>query len=422
MFKGEIISVGSELLLGQIVNTNSQYISMKMSEIGCSIYFHVDVGDNPHRLKEVILQAQLRSNLIIFIGGLGPTNDDITKEVFAEINNKRLILDNDTYERIVKYFNQRKILMTDNNIKQAMVIEESTVLPNDFGLAAGIRIKIDDIYYVFLPGPPSEMKPMVDNYLIPWLKTLNKDTVFFSEVMRFAGIGESALEEIIIDIIEKQKNPTVALLAEEGEILVRLTAKAKNEKEALNIIKPIENEINNRLMKYHFGNGDKSLEQTVFELLNKFNLTISISESCTGGLVGESITRFSGSSSVYYGGIICYNDKIKNKILNVPLATIESEGSVSQEVAATLAENTLKLFNTDIAVSITGIAGPKSIDNKPIGLIYIAISEKRKNTEVYQVNFSGNRKVIRSRAAKYVFYYLWCKLNKKNTIIYEIGE
>ncbi|MGD9677202.1 MAG: competence/damage-inducible protein A [Vulcanibacillus sp.] len=415
MLKGEIISVGTELLLGQITNTNSQYISKRMSEIGCSLYFQVNVGDNPERLTEVILQAQRRSNLIIFIGGLGPTMDDITKEVFSKIIKRNLVLDKYTYEKLLKYFHQRNIEMTGNNIKQAMIIEGSTVLPNDFGLAVGIRIKVGSIHYVFLPGPPSEMKPMVDNYLVPWLKTLNISSTFFSTVMRFAGINESAVEEKIIDIIRKQKNPTIASLVDEGEVLIRLTAKTENEQEALKIIKPIEIEIDKRLKEYHFGNGNERLELKVIKLLKTSNLTISVSESCTGGLVGESITRYSGSSSVYSGGVICYNNEIKNKILNVPLPTLASKGSVSPDVAIILAENTLKLFNTDFGVSITGIAGPTTIEDKPIGLIYIAIAEKGRNTEVYEINLAGNRRTIQNNAAKYVYYYLWCKLYKNFT-------
>ncbi len=409
MFRGEIISVGTELLLGQISNTNSQYISKRMAEIGCSIYFHVTVGDNSDRLGDVITQATSRSNLIVFTGGLGPTHDDITKEVFCKIVNKNLILDEFTYKKMVQYFQERNITMSKNNKKQAMVIEACTIFFNENGLAPGMGIKIDDIYYIFLPGPPTEMNPMLDNYVIPWLKNIIGNMVILSETMRFVGIGESTLDEKISDLIEGQDNPTVALLAEEGEVLVRLTAKGENNQEALNFIKPVEDEIHKRLAKYHYSNGVNSIEYVVLDLLKRLNLTISISESCTGGLVGDLITRHSGSSSVYKGGVICYNNSIKIKILNVPLEILNSKGAVSKEVAKALAENTAKIFNTDLGVSITGIAGPRSVENKPVGLIYIGIAEKNK-TKIYQLNLSGKRTTIKTRAAKHVFYYLWCIL------------
>lgn len=416
MFKGEIISIGTELLLGQITNTNSQYISARMAEIGCPIFYHVTIGDNQDRLEKVINQTLTRSNLIIFTGGLGPTHDDITKEVFAKIINKELILDELSYKRIVQYFHQRNISMSVNNKKQALVIEGSTVFLNDNGLAPGMGVKFKDSYFIFLPGPPDEMKAMLDNYVIPWIKELIGNVVFLSKTMRFVGIGESNIDEKIIDLLEVQDNPTIALLADDGEVSVRLTAKGKNNQEALSYIKPIENEIHNRLAKYHYSNDIGPIEFVLIHFLKKNNLTISSAESATGGLIGDSITKHPGSSSVYLGGIISYSNIIKNQILNVPLEMINNYGAVSKEVAKSMAENVANSFNTDIGISVTGIAGPEPIENKPVGLIYIGISFKGDETKVYQLNLSGKRSAIKDRAVKYAFYYLWSILKEKKII------
>lgn len=414
LFKGEIIAVGTELLLGQIANTNAQYISQKMAEIGVPIYYHVTVGDNAERLKAVITQAQKRSNLIILIGGLGPTQDDITKDVTAELLNKEMVLDIPSYDKIVQYFEQRNITMTENNKKQAMVIDGSTIFPNNYGLAAGVGIKVDKIHYIFLPGPPFEMKPMLDQYVVPWIKEGYHGQTFYSKVMRFTGIGEAALEDVIIDLIEKQSNPTIAPLANDGEVTIRLTAHAENKDSAIALIQPLEKEIHKRLEKYHFGFGEENIELVVFKLLKDLGLTISVSESCTGGLVGSRFTSISGSSSVYHGGVICYNNDIKHSILQVPFEVIEIQGAVSAEIAKILAENTLKLFNSDLAISITGIAGPNSIEDKPVGLIYIGISETGKDTIVKELNLSGNRRFIQRRAVKFLYYYLWYILKDRS--------
>ncbi len=413
MLNGEIISVGTELLLGQIANTNAQYISQKMAEIGIPIYYHIAVGDNPDRLEGTIHQAYNRSNLIVFTGGLGPTQDDLTKEVAAKIMNKEMILDEANYKKIIHFFEQRQLEMTENNKKQAMVLEGSTIFPNDHGLAVGLGIEEQGLIYIFLPGPPSEMKPMLDHYVLPWLKEKNKGHTFYSTVMRFTGIGESSLEEAMIDLINNQSNPTIAPLANEGEVTIRLTAHGKDEREAKALIKPIEDEIHRRFERFHYADGESSIEEIVFHHLNNLNLTIAISESCTGGLVGSKLTAIPGSSAVYHGGVICYDNGIKNKILQVPLEVLENHGAVSKETAKLLAENTLKLFKTDIAVSITGIAGPNTVENKKVGLVYIGIGETGKETIVKEIHLSGNRKVIQHRTSKYVFYFLWDILKER---------
>lgn len=413
MLKGEIIAVGTELLLGQIANTNAQYVSKKMAEIGVPIYFHVTVGDNEKRLAEAIQQAQARADLLIFIGGLGPTQDDLTKETAAKLLNKKMVLDQATYDKIVSFFANRGIIMSENNKKQAMVLEESTVFPNDFGLAAGIGLSLAGINYCFLPGPPSELIPMVDKYLLPWLKKLFQGNVFYSQILRFSGIGEALLEETIIDLIEKQTNPTVAPLANDGEVTIRLTASAKNEEEAQALIAPVEKEILSRLQKYHYGNGDDSIEQEVYKILRKNGLTLSFAESCTGGLISSQFTAISGSSEVYKGGIVCYQDEIKQQIVKVKPETLKKHGAVSPETAASLAEGCSELFGSDIALAITGVAGPNALEDKPVGLIYLAISEKGQSTKVREVKFAGNRQYIQNRAARFSFFIIWEYLNER---------
>lgn len=413
MFKGEIIAVGTELLLGQIANTNAQYISQKMAEIGVPIYFHHAVGDNSERLKDVILTANKRSNLVIFTGGLGPTQDDLTKEAAAEVLNINMVLDQPSYEKIVAFFQQRKTVMTENNKKQAMVLEGSTVFPNDQGLAAGVGIELNGITFIFLPGPPREMKPMLDNYVIPWVRERAQGVTFYSKVMRFFGIGEAALEEKVLDLIEKQDNPTIAPLANDGEITLRLTARAEDDEKAISLIEPVEAEIHRRLKHYHFGNGNDQIEKFVFRMLKEMKLTISVSESITGGLIGQKFTQMEGSSLVYHGGVICYTNQIKQQILHVPDEILKSKGAVSEDTARILSENTLDMFQTDFAMSITGIAGPETAEGKPVGLVYIGISEKGKETVVKELNLSGSRNFIQLRAAKYVFYYLWERLNER---------
>lgn len=413
MFKGEVITVGTELLLGQITNTNSQYISSEMAKKGIPVFFHVSVGDNSQRLKETLINAQKRSNLILITGGLGPTIDDITKEVLAEVINKELILHEPTYEKIQDYFSTRQVVMTDNNRKQAMVIEGSIIFPNDYGLAVGMGVENNDIIYLILPGPPSEMKPMLTKYVIPWIEKLHCKKIFFSKILRFAGIGESAVEEKLFDLLENQTNPTIAPLVDGGEVTIRLTAEAIDEKTAQRIINPLEIDIINRLDKYYFGSGDTQLEEVVINMLKEMNLTISTAESCTGGLVGSYFTKLEGSSSIYKGGIICYTNEIKNKILKVPLQVLKSEGAVSQETAKILAESILKISDSDIGISITGVAGPDSVENKPVGLIYIGISEKNKETSLYKLNLAGSRNTIQYRATKQTFFLLFQRLNHR---------
>ncbi len=296
-----------------------------------------------------------------------------------------------------------------------MVLEGCTVFPNHHGLAAGIGFEQEGIYYIFLPGPPSEMKPMLIESAIPWIQQVHQGNIFYSTVMRFIGIGESSLEERVIDLIEAQTNPTIAPLANDGEVTLRLTAQAKTQEEGIKLIQPVEAEIHRRSEPFHYSNGEEDIEHIIFHLLKESERTLSISESCTGGLVGSQLTKIPGSSKVYRGGVICYSNEVKHRILHVPENVLSEKGAISQETAQILSDETLKMFNTDFAISITGIAGPEPVEDKPVGLVYIGISEKDKETIVKEIRLSGSRQAIQTRAAKYAFYHLWQLLKDKSS-------
>lgn len=404
--RGEIISVGTELLLGQIANTNAQYISKKLAEIGIDVLYHTAVGDNHQRLKGILETAQSRSDLIIFTGGLGPTKDDLTKEAIASHLGKALVEDAPAMMKIEAYFTQRGIEMTENNRKQAQVIDQSTVLPNDHGMAPGMAVEAASIRYILLPGPPRELIPMFDHYAIPYLQSLfPEQQVVHSKVLRFFGIGESALEEKLLDLIDAQSNPTIAPLANEGEVTIRITAKARNIDEANELIQKIEMEIGSRVGEYIYGYNDDTLPRVTFRTLKKGALKLSLAESCTGGLLSQMITSISGSSEIYSGGVISYSSEAKSQLLHVSSALIEEHGTVSEECAKAMAKQAREALNADVALSVTGVAGPDPTENKPVGLVYIGLATPE-GTHSYRLNLSGTREGIQLKAAKYSLFYL----------------
>lgn len=406
MLRGEIISVGTELLLGQIANTNAQYISRKLAEIGVDVLYHTAVGDNHQRLKGILETAQSRSDLIIFTGGLGPTKDDLTKETIASHLGKTLVEDAPSMLRIQAYFTQRGIEMTENNRKQALVIDQSTVLPNDHGMAPGMAVEAAGIRYVLLPGPPRELIPMFDHYAIPYLQSLfPEQQVVHSKVLRFFGIGESALEEKLLELIEAQSNPTIAPLANDGEVTIRITAKARNIDEANQMIGKIEMDIQSRVGEYIYGYNNDSLQMVAFHALKKDALKLSLAESCTGGLLSHMITSIPGCSDIYSGGLISYSSEAKSQVLQVPSPLIAQHGTVSEECAKAMAAQARQVFHSDVALSVTGVAGPDPTENKPVGLVYIGLATPEA-VYSYRLNLSGTREGIQLRAAKYSLFYL----------------
>ncbi|WHY03485.1 competence/damage-inducible protein A [Neobacillus sp. DY30] len=403
----EIIAVGSELLLGQIVNSNARFISQQLAGLGINVFFHTVVGDNPDRLRSVIEIAEKRSNLIIFTGGLGPTKDDLTKETIARHLGKNLVMEQEALESIELYFKKANRVMTENNKKQALVLEDSIILPNHHGMAPGMMVEKGNCIYMLLPGPPKEMEPMFLRFGTAALsEQVKTDEKIVSRVLRFFGIGEAALETEILDLIEQQTNPTIAPLAADGECTLRITAKHQDLQKAETMLDEVEDKIRARVGQFVYGYDNTSLVAELMNVLQANNLTISAAESLTGGLFQQELTGVPGVSSVLKGGVVCYTNEVKKNVLKVKPETIEKYGVVSQECAKELAENVATLVATDVGISFTGVAGPDELEGKPVGTVYIGISIKGKETVVVKLELGGSREANQIRSVKYGCYHL----------------
>lgn len=395
--KCEIISVGTELLLGQIANTNSKFISEMLTTLGIDVYFQTNVGDNKSRLLECLKIASERSDLIILTGGLGPTIDDLTKETVAEFFSLRLIEDIDTKLKIQSYFERSKRNLTQNNYKQALFPEGAKILPNDNGTAPGFIIEKNKKIVVVLPGPPAELIPMFKNYVYSYLKPLS-DEIIVSKVIKMFGISESQVDEMVNNLLVSQ-NPTVAPLVGNGIVTLRITAKSDDPLKAKNMIDEYEKNIKKLLGEYIFGVDDDTLESVVLNLLKTKNLTLSTAESCTGGLLSKKITDIPGASEIFKFGAITYSNESKQEILGVSKNTIEKYGAVSEETAREMAVNVKDIAKTDYGLSITGIAGPSGgTPNKPVGLVYIGLAYKDA-VHIKKIISNGNRDKIRLNSA-----------------------
>lgn len=406
--RGEIIAVGTELLLGQITNTNARFLSEQLAKIGIDVYYHTVVGDNRNRLQQVVRQAASRSDLIVLCGGLGPTDDDLTREVVSDVISVPLALHEPTLARIQSFFNRLKRPMTDNNRKQAMVFAGGTVFPNDNGTAPGLAISTGDRHYILLPGPPRELTPMFHEQVRPYLqKLLPQDAVVHSRVLHFMGIGESLLETKISDLIERQSNPTVAPLAKEGEVTLRLTAKAATAKQAEALIRSVEIPIRERIGQYLYGVDVPSLAHIVVSRLTETKQTVAVAESCTGGFLSSLFTSVPGSSAVFKSGVVCYSAESKEQLLGVPAAVIDKYGTVSEEVARLLAENVREQARSDYGIGVTGVAGPEAVEGKPVGRVYVALARKVRPTVAKTLNLAGLRETIQRLAAKQAMFLLF---------------
>ena len=395
----ELISVGTELLLGNIVNTNTQFLAEKCALLGLTMYHQVTVGDNHDRLAEVIRTALKRSDVIILTGGLGPTEDDLTKEVCAEVMGFPLVEDTHTHERIEEYFrNNIYKVIPDNNWKQAIVPAGCIVLDNDNGTAPGLILEKYGKSAILLPGPPNELFPLFMNQVYPYLQKLQPE-VIRSQMVKICGVGESQVEDKILDLIDKQQNPTIATYAKTGEVHIRVTAKAATEEDAKKLVKPVVKEIKNRFGDYVYSTKEEeTLEQAVVRLLKKYELTVTTAESCTGGLLAGRIINVPGASEVYNEGFITYSNKAKRKYLDVSKSTLKKYGAVSEQTAREMATGGVFATDSDACVAVTGLAGPDGgSEEKPVGLVYIATYMKDKvNVQKYQ--FKGNRAKIREQA------------------------
>lgn len=369
----ELIAVGTELLLGNIANTNAQFLSKELSTLGINVFYHTVVGDNPQRLQEAVKVAKSRADIIITTGGLGPTCDDLTKQTLADAFGKQLLFHEASANRIKSYFDRLGRTMTENNYQQAMLPEGCTILENDRGTAPGCAFTEDNILVIMLPGPPFECEAMFLNQAAPLLRKLSEDMIV-SRTLRVYGIGESAAEALLRDQMNALTNPTLAPYAKGGEVELRITAKAKTEEEARRLIAPVEEEVRGILGDKIYGADVASLEEVCLDLLTKAGLTVSSAESCSGGLVSKRLTDLPGSSKVFLGGVVSYANSAKETLLGVPATLLEAEGAVSAPVAEAMAKGIRAALGSDLAVSTTGVAGPGPDERgNPAGLVYVAL-------------------------------------------------
>ncbi|TSB46471.1 competence/damage-inducible protein A [Alkalicoccobacillus porphyridii] len=409
----EIIAVGSELLLGQITNTNAQYLSKQLAEIGIDVYVHTVVGDNEKRLANSLELAAERADIVILTGGLGPTKDDLTKETAAAFCGRTLVHDEKALQSITDFFEKRKRPMTPNNKKQALVIEGSTVLTNHTGMAPGMLLETEKCTLVLMPGPPREMQPMFELELKPRLLD-GSGTAITSRVLRYFGIGESQLETDLEDLIDAQINPTIAPLAGNGEVKLRLTVKHTDADEAERMLDETEQLIQKRVGEFFYGYGEIGLMEQLAIQLKRAGQSISAAESFTAGMFTAGLTSYKGASEIFSGGLTAYSSEVKENMLQVSKETIRQSGVVSEACAMEMAENVRKLFSSDIGVSFTGVAGPDPQEGKEPGTAYIGIAGFKEEVLVFPLSLSGNRQAIRERAIKYSCFYLLNELKRWN--------
>ena len=401
----ELLAVGTELLLGNIVNSDAQELSRLLAAMGINVHYHSVVGDNPGRLKAAVELARSRADILITTGGLGPTCDDLTKQVLAEAFGKQLVFHEDCADTIRAYFGKIGRPMTENNLLQAWLPEGCDVLDNDWGTAPGCAFEAEGTYVVMLPGPPSECIPMFREKAAPWLGRLSEG-VISSRTLRIFGMGESRVESLLKDRMNELTNPTLAPYAKTGEVELRITAKAQTEAEAAALIAPVEEEVRALLGDLIYGADVGSLEEVVLGLLKEKGLTLGTAESCTGGLIAKRITDLPGSSAVLKGGIVSYANEVKMGVLGVPESLLKEQGAVCADVAKAMAQGARRVLGCDLAVSATGVAGPDSDDRgNPVGLVYVALAAED-GTWVKELNLSGakgQRDRVRAVAASHCF-------------------
>ena len=397
----EIIAVGTEILLGQIVDTNTRLVGQVLADLGIDVYYQTVVGDNEVRMRAAIDLAAKRSDLVILTGGLGPTKDDLTKQVVAAYLGKQLVEDEAAMLKIKRHFEISQRKMTANNRLQALYIEGSKPLANETGLAVG------DFYqaeqgpdFMLLPGPPSELRPMLFKVALPLLKqAYRQDQILSSRVLRFFGIGESQLASQLDDLIENQTNPTIAPYAKDNEVTLRLTASAKDEQEAQVLLDGLESKIAKRCGQYLYGYGDdNSLAQVVMTKLREKHLTITAAESLTGGQLQAALTSIPGASQAFMGGFVTYANYAKEKLLAITAEVIDEHGSVSEQTAILMAEQAKQKLGADVGVSLTGVAGPDSLEGQPVGTVWIGIAYRNKAGYAQKFHFPRQRKYVQARA------------------------
>ena len=390
----EIISVGTEVVTGDIIDTNAPYLSKELVSLGIDTMYRTSVKDDDKTILEVLNIAKKRADLIITIGGLGPTYDDFTKEEVAKVNGLKLVRSDKAEQKIRDYFDKTGRKMTDNNLRQADIIEGSLAIDNDNGTAPGILLEKDNKIFILFPGPPNELIPMFENKVKPYLK--DKTGKFILErCIKLSGIGESYVEEELKDLIDKDEKIIIATYAKVGEVHIKITSEGKTKQEAEEKLKPYFEKIQIRFSKYVYGYDDDTLPKKVVEYLKDKNLKVAFCESCTGGYISKTITDVPGASDVFDCGMVTYSNEIKARLAGVSPIALKNNGAVSEEVATQMAKGIRTLAKADIGISVTGIAGPGGgTEEKPVGLVYMGISTKN-TTVTKKLNFRGNREKIR---------------------------
>ena len=371
----EIIAVGTELLLGNIVNTNARDLSQALSAVGVNVFYHTVVGDNPQRLKDALNIARTRADIIITTGGLGPTYDDLTKQTICETFDQPLVLHEEIVEQLKVYFEKNvHMAMPSNNIQQAQLPEGCTVFDNPVGTAPGCAFCADGAHVLMLPGPPFEMLTMLRRHVIPYLRALSSEVIVSHDIMTF-GLGESPMEELMRGKMQAMENPSLATYAKPSEVRLRATAKAASVEEAEKLLAPVVQDVTAFLGDYVYGVDVSGMEEVCFRLLKEEGLTLATAESCTGGRIAERMTALPGVSSVYRGGVVSYWTSVKAEVLGVPQETLDTFGAVSDETARAMAEGARRVTGADIAVSCTGVAGPDPDERGVrVGIVYIGLA------------------------------------------------
>ena len=413
--RAEIVTVGTEILLGDLVDTNTAWLSRRLANLGVGIYRHTTVGDNRERIAAGIKEAAARADLVITTGGLGPTSDDLTNEALSLVTGRQMVEYPEAREHVDEMFRKFGRKPTANNYKQAVFPEGTTLIPNPQGTAMGALLEADGTLFATLPGVPSEMKGMFEETLEPLIRNRTEGSIV-SKTLWFAGIGESALAEQVQDFLDAT-DPTVAPLAGQGKVRLRITTRAATPEEAEKRIAPVEREILARLGDYYFGEGDETLESAVGHLLKENGATLALAESCTGGLLAKRLTDVAGSSAYFKEGLVTYSNESKERLLGVPKEMLLEHGAVSEIVARKMADGVRKLAGSDYGLSVTGIAGPDGgTEEKPVGLVFIGLSDSE-GTFAERLDLSAwarSREAIRERSANRALDLLRIRLEERD--------
>jgi nicotinamide-nucleotide amidase len=400
MLSAEIIAIGSELLTPGFVDTNSSYLTEQLNALGIAVTMKSIVGDDENYLEHAIQGALSRTPILLTIGGLGPTEDDVTKKVVARVLRRQLVLDDGTLARIEKLFKSRGMTMAPNNARQALILTGCDILDNDHGSAPGLWIADQKNHVVLLPGPPSELKPMFENKCLPRFQRLSGSIAIARRIFRTTGLGESSLDARIAPIYTPYKNIETTILARPGQVDVRLTARGKTAEDAERQVNDLADKIEQSLEEFVFASSEQSLEEVVGMFLLLKNATIALAESCTGGLVAERLTEVPGSSRYFMSGVVCYSNEAKMALAGIPPLLLEMQGAVSEEVARGLAEGIRDLARTTIGVGVTGVAGPGGgTDQKPVGTVHVAVASPFEMVH-RRFLFPGDRRRVRWQASQ----------------------